>query len=116
MYKVPALIAVFFPLLSFVAVGAIELRASRAATADLLRRLTPPLLGIAALAVTLKPALVGVFTPEQSERLSYVLAAVASVIACSGFFITYSGRSSRIWMALGGSTLAFVSLIARIYY
>ena len=114
-YNIPALVVVFFPLLAFVVAGATELRATRAA-GDFLRRLSPPLLGIAALGVILNPASVGVFTPEQSERLSYILALVASVIACSGVFVTYSRRSSGVWMALGGLTLVFISLTARIYY
>src|SRR6266542_4101324 len=115
MYKIPALLLVFFPLLAFIVVGAIELPASRTA-GDLLRRLVPPLLGIAALGPIWNPGAVGVVTPEESEGLSYILVLVASVVACSGVFVTYSRRSSGVWMALGGLTLVFVSLSARIYY
>jgi hypothetical protein len=115
MYRIPAFIVVVFPLLAFVVVGWTELRASRAA-GDLLRRLVPPLLGVAALGLIWNPAAVGVVTAEESEGLSYILVLVASVVACSGVIVTYSRRSSGIWMALGGLTLVFVSLSARIHY
>jgi hypothetical protein len=115
MYKLPAIIFVFFPLLAFVIAGATELRTSRA-IGDLLRRVGPAVLGIATLYVAVYPRTVGVVTPEGSEALSHLLVMVAAFVACSGVFISYSRRSSGIWIALGGLTLIFVSLYSRIYY
>lgn len=114
MYKSPGVIVVFFPLVAFVVAAATELGASRA-IGDL-RRLVAPFVGIAVLGLDLNPGIVGVATPEASEVLSHVLVMVASVVSCSGVFVTYSRRSSAIWVALGGLTLVFVSMFARIYY
>lgn len=114
MYKIPGVIVVFFPLVAFVVAAATELGASRA-IGDL-RRLVAPFVGIAVLGLDLNPGIVGVATPEASEVLSHVLVMVASVVSCSGVFVTYSRRSSAIWVALGGLTLVFVSMFARIYY
>ena len=68
-YNIPALIVVFFPLLAFVVAGTTELSATRAA-GDFLRRLSPPLLGIAALGSRSNPASVGVLAPEQYRNAS----------------------------------------------
>jgi len=115
LYKIPALLLVSFPLIAFLVVGATELVASRAA-GDLARRLLAPFLGIAALALVWKPGMVGVATPAESISLGYILALVACIISFSGVFVTYSRRSSNVLMALGGLTLVFVSLSARIHY
>ena len=115
MYKLPALLLLFFPLVSFLVVAVTELLAT-STVSNLVRRLVPPSLGTAALALVWNPGMFGVVTSEGLARLSYILVLLASIVSCSGVFFTFSRRSSGVWMAIGGLTLVFVSLFARIRY
>lgn len=100
-----ALILVFFPLAAFCLAAFAELRSTRSAV-DRLRSLIPIILGIVAFALFLSPQVLLHVTPNSSVVLSRVMTLFSSVIACSGVFITYSRRSSAMWVAFGGLALA----------
>jgi len=108
-----ALILAFVPVVAFCVAGYTELRSRRSA-AEKLRTLTPIILGIAAFAVSLNPQGLLQMTPNSSVTLSRVMTMFSAVIACSGVFITYSRRSSAVWVATGGLLLALFWMFNRI--
>ena len=97
----------FFPLLAFCIAAIAELR-SRAERFDKVRNLIPEVLGIAAFGLSIHPGRLLPLTPASSYILSHVMTLFSAVIACSGVFITYSRRSSAVWVALGGLVLTVV--------
>lgn len=107
------LILAFFPLAAFGVAGLTELRSERR-TAEKLRNLIPIVLGIAAFALSLNPQGLLHVTPNSSVTLSRVMTLFSAVIACSGVFITYSRRSSGVWVASGGLLLALFWMFNRI--
>ncbi len=107
------LILGFFPLMAFCIAGFTELRSTRSA-AEKLRNLFPIILGIAAFTLSLNPQGILNLTPNSSVTLSRVMTVFSAVIACSGVFITYSRRSSGVWVASGGLLLALFWMFNRI--
>ncbi|SRR6266481_6056936 len=108
-----ALILGLLPVVAFCVAGYTELRSSRSA-AEKLRNLTPITLGIAAFALSLNPDSLLHMTPNSSVTLSRVMTLFSAVVACSGAFITYSRRSSAVWVAAGGLVLALFWMFNRI--
>ncbi len=107
------LILGLFPLVAFFAAGVAELR-SEGSGAKKLRSLVPIVLGIAVFGLELNPEGLLLLTPNSSVTLSRVMTILSAVIACSGVFITYSRRSSAVWVACGGLLLAFFWMFNRI--
>lgn len=107
-----ALVVMFFPLVAFCLAGMTEIRSSRTGT-DKVRSLVPVVLGIAAFGLLFGPGWFMSITPETSVTISRVMTMVSAVIASSGAFVTYSRRSSGVWMACGGLLLALVWMFNR---
>lgn len=111
--KALVLVVAFFPVLAFCIAGLAELRSNRS-RAEKLRCLIPIILGIAAFGLSLNPQALLQVSPSSSVTLSRVMTMFSAVIACSGVFITYSRRSSAVWIACGGLLLAFFWMFNRI--
>jgi hypothetical protein len=107
------LVLAFLPLLAFCVSGVTELRSKRT-RAEKLRSLIPIILGIVAFGLALNPQGLLHVTPNSSVTLSRVMTMLSAAIACSGVFITYSRRSSAVWIACGGLVLAFFWMFNRI--
>jgi len=103
---------VFFPLVAFCLAGVTEIRSQKTGT-EKFRNLVPIVLGIIAFGLLFGPGWFIPVTPETSVTVSRVMTMVSAVVACSGAFITYSRRSSGIWMACGGLLLALVWMFNR---
>jgi len=107
------MILAFFPLLAFCIAGVSELRAKRS-RGETLARLIPISLGIVVFVLALSPQGFFHVTPEGSLTLSRVMTMFSSVVACSGALISYSRRSSSVWMAFGGLMLTFIWMFNRV--
>jgi hypothetical protein len=107
------LVAAFLPLVAFCVAGVTELRAQRSG-AEKLRSLIPIVLGIAVFGLSLSPQAIFQVTPSSSVTLSRVMTMVSAVVACSGVFVSFSRRSSAVWVACGGLVLAFFWMFNRI--
>jgi hypothetical protein len=103
----------FFPLLAFCVAGVNELRSKRSGP-EKLRSLIPIILGFAAFGLSLNPQGLLQVTPNSSVTLSRVMTMFSAVVACSGVFITYSRRSSAVWVACGGLVLALGWMFERV--
>jgi len=97
----------FFPLLAFCAAGLAELR-SKSGPSGKVRNLIPVLLGIVAFGVSIHPGRLLPIDATSSITLSRVMTFVSAAIACSGVFITYSRRSTAVWVASGGLVLMLI--------
>jgi hypothetical protein len=62
----------------------------------------------------LSPQAIFQVTPNSSLTLSRAMTMVSAVIACSGVFVSFSRRSSAVWIACGGLLLAFSWMFNRI--
>ncbi len=111
--KILALAVMLLPLFAFCVVGFKELRSDRTWTAKT-RSLIPVILGIAALGLSLQPQGLLYATMSSSTTLNHLVTMISAVVACSGVFITYSRKSSAIWMAFGGLLLVFFSMLNRV--
>jgi len=105
--KTLLLVAWFLPLLAFCIAAIAELR-SKAKRLDKIRNLIPVVLGIAAIGLTIHPGRVLPLTPTSSITFSRIMTLFSAAIACSGVFISYSRRSSAVWVASGGLFLALI--------
>jgi hypothetical protein len=111
--KLFAIMLALFPLVAFCIAGVTELRSTRSGT-EKLRSLIPVAMGIAAFALSVNPQLFLRLTPDSSVTLSRVMTIISAAISCSGVFITYSRRSSAVWMACGGLLMALCWMFNRI--
>jgi len=107
------LILAFFPLVAFCIAGVTELRSTGSGT-EKLRSLIPVVMGIAAFGLSVNPHVFLRLTPDSSVLLSRVMTIISAAISCSGVFITYSRRSSAVWMACGGLLMALFWMFNRI--
>ena len=108
-----AIVVLFFPLLAFCVAAFIELRSKRS-VGEKFGTLVPIVLGVAAFALALNPRWLFQLTPSSSVTLSRVMTMISAVIACSGVFVSYSRRTSAIWVACGGLLLSFIWMFNRI--
>jgi|SRR5579883_1921939 len=111
--KQVALVVMFFPLLAFCLAGVIEIRSQRAGI-EKFRSLIPVVLGVAAFGLLFGPGWLLDVTPQSSITLSRVMTLASAVIACSGVFVSFSRRTSAVWVACGGLVLAFFWMFNRV--
>jgi|SRR6266542_2957665 len=102
MDKKIGLVVMFFPLFAFVIAAIAEIRFRGGAT---LVRVIAPVLGMAAAVLYLFPHTFFVLTVNSSAILSSIMTVVSAAIASSGVFVTYSRRSTGVWVAVGGLLL-----------
>jgi hypothetical protein len=111
--KQAAIVVLFFPLLAFCLAGAIEMRSDK----DPMQKFTsliPIVLGVIAFGLWFGPGWLLQITPESSVTLSRIMTMVSAIIACSGVFVSFSRRTSAMWVASGGLVLAFFWMFNRI--
>ena len=108
-----ALVVMFFPLLAFCVAGVIEVRSQRTGI-EKFRSLIPIVLGIAAFGLLFGPGWLLDVTPQSSVTLSRTMTLACAVIACSGVFVSFSRRTSAVWVACGGLVLAFFWMFNRV--
>ena len=107
-----ALVVVFLPLIAFCVAAVTEFRGRRG-NAERLRSFIPIILGIATFALFVSPQAILQLSPASSLALGRVMTMVSAVVACSGVFVSFSRRSSAVWVACGGLFLAFFWMFNR---
>jgi len=107
------LMLALFPVLAFCVAAIFELRATTK-PAGKLRNLIPAILGLAEFGLSLDPQGILHVSPASSVTLSRVMTLLSAMIACSGVFITYSRRSTAVWMACGGLVMLFFWIFNRV--
>lgn len=111
--KQVAIVVMFFPLLAFCLAGFIEIRSQRTGI-EKFRSVIPVVLGIGAFAILFGPGWLLPVTPESSITLSRVMTLASAIISCSGVFVSFSRRTSAVWMACGGLVLVFFWMFNRV--
>jgi hypothetical protein len=111
--KLLLLVFLFFPLLAFCIAATAELQ-SESNRKEKVWNLIPIVLGIMAFGLSLDPQRFLHVTAASSITLSRIMTLVSAAIASSGTYMSYSRRSSSVWVAFGGLVLAFFWMFNRV--